>query len=134
VKLFETKMYQIKKYTAANPAGSLMQQPGLHRPQQSTTSSPAHQQQLQERPSLYGSNSNGLLSADAGVMNSSSSAADPKPRLRWTPELHERFVDAVTQLGGADSKTFLILPTHHHDLILSDQKLLQLNPPNAMHA
>jgi hypothetical protein len=37
-------------------------------------------------------------------MNSSSSSADPKPRLRWTPQLHERFVDAVTQLGGADSK------------------------------
>lgn len=27
-----------------------------------------------------------------------------KQRLRWTPELHERFVDAVTQLGGADSE------------------------------
>ncbi|KAA3468427.1 myb family transcription factor APL-like isoform X4 [Gossypium australe] len=27
---------------------------------------------------------------------------DPKPRLRWTAELHDRFVDAVTQLGGPD--------------------------------
>lgn len=29
--------------------------------------------------------------------------ADHRPRLRWTAELHERFVDAVTQLGGPDS-------------------------------
>ena len=28
---------------------------------------------------------------------------DPKPRLRWTAELHDRFVDAVAQLGGPDS-------------------------------
>ncbi|KAI4352673.1 hypothetical protein L6164_006900 [Bauhinia variegata] len=31
--------------------------------------------------------------------------ADPKPRLRWTADLHERFVDAVTQLGGAGKAT-----------------------------
>ena len=38
--------------------------------------------------------------ADGGTGQSSSS----KQRLRWTPELHDRFVNAVTQLGGADSK------------------------------
>ena len=27
-----------------------------------------------------------------------------KSRLRWTPELHERFVEAVAQLGGSDRK------------------------------
>ncbi|KAG8473225.1 hypothetical protein CXB51_035240 [Gossypium anomalum] len=29
-------------------------------------------------------------------------STDAKPRLKWTPELHQRFVDAVNQLGGPD--------------------------------
>ncbi|MCL7025371.1 hypothetical protein MKW94_008015 [Papaver nudicaule] len=39
--------------------------------------------------------------ADAGLVLST----DAKPRLKWTPELHQRFIEAVNQLGGADKAT-----------------------------
>ncbi|XP_039065220.1 myb-related protein 2-like [Hibiscus syriacus] len=32
-------------------------------------------------------------------------STDAKPRLKWTPELHQRFVDAVNQLGEPDKAT-----------------------------
>lgn len=32
-------------------------------------------------------------------------STDPKPRLRWTADLHKRFADAVAQLGGAEKAT-----------------------------
>jgi len=40
-----------------------------------------------------------------GTSGGGGSGSAAKQRLRWTPELHERFVDAVTQLGGPDRAT-----------------------------
>lgn len=69
-------MYQVKNTVSSN--GSL----------------PSHS----ERPLLLqGSNGPGEM----GLVLST----DPKPRLKWTTELHERFVDAVSQLGGPDKAT-----------------------------
>ncbi|KAJ6832464.1 myb-related protein 2-like [Iris pallida] len=43
----------------------------------------------------------GNLQGESGLILST----DAKPRLKWTPELHERFIEAVHQLGGADKAT-----------------------------
>lgn len=48
---------------------------------------------------LHGAGGGG--GGDAGLVLST----DAKPRLKWTPELHERFVEAVHQLGGPDKAT-----------------------------
>ncbi|KAL8162950.1 hypothetical protein V2J09_014439 [Rumex salicifolius] len=42
---------------------------------------------------------------DSGANNSTPPGGSGKQRLRWTSELHERFVDAIAQLGGPDRAT-----------------------------
>lgn len=44
----------------------------------------------------------------SGGTNQNNPNLASRQRLRWTHELHERFVDAVTQLGGPESKCLFL--------------------------
>ncbi|TVU37187.1 hypothetical protein EJB05_10490 [Eragrostis curvula] len=62
----------------------------------------SHNQHLSSRPSLPPEKQFLLQGGgDSGLILST----DAKPRLKWTPELHERFVEAVHQLGGPEKAT-----------------------------
>lgn len=65
----------------------------------STASLVPHKGQSSEQPA----NSGGL--SGSAVKNSAPAGGCGKQRLRWTSDLHDRFVDAITQLGGPDRAT-----------------------------
>lgn len=57
---------------------------------------------------------------------------EPKQRLRWTPELHDRFVHAVARLGGPDSESSSFAPSfpcssrHRATLVITHRQLTLL--------
>ncbi|WOK99957.1 Myb family transcription factor PHL7-like [Canna indica] len=75
----------------------------MHQPRPITTIGSACTNSVAQNQQLESSNNN--MGPTNGVNNFNNPNLASRQRLRWTSELHERFIDAVTQLGGPDRAT-----------------------------
>ncbi|CAL9750726.1 myb family transcription factor PHL7-like [Musa acuminata AAA Group] len=75
----------------------------MHQPKPISSLGLGHCNSIAQNQQLESSNN--TMSPMNGVNNSNNPNLASRQRLRWTNELHERFVDAVTQLGGPDRAT-----------------------------
>jgi hypothetical protein len=87
----------------------------MYQPNQNLLSSIGFEQQLDILPGNNMGPNNAMNNNNNSMNNNNSASNNSNPnlaarqRLRWTNELHERFVDAVTQLGGPDRKFLTVL-------------------------
>lgn len=80
-----------------------------HQHHQARNMNPPSRMSITPERNLFMQGGNG--SCDSGLVLST----DAKPRLKWTPDLHERFIEAVKQLGGADSECIHCINVNYQD-------------------
>lgn len=84
----------------------------MYQPNGVSSSNLVHSNAIAMQPLESGPSTMDPISGGNNLNNNPNLAS--KQRLRWTNELHERFVDAVAQLGGPDREflEFLFVVSH----------------------